>query len=349
MSWVSENKFLTGFGVVMLAGLGTLGTLTYLAMAKYDTSASTFDSAAAQLKRLRETKPALTKPHLDELTAQKQELAVKIGNFQKELKDRVLPLSADPIKPAQFQDKLKDAVAQVAAKAAEAKVELPKNFYLGFEKYQSKPPKDTTATALARQLHAIELVMDALIRTGKNDALELNELTRNPLPEEDTAKRDDGRGGERRRNAGDGADHGMIERVGLSIKITSNEDALHKLMTRLANHEQQLFIIRKVSVQNKQSDSPQRMAGGPPIPLAPATPAPDAAPPAEKPATATPDAPAPAVVPTPAAPVIAANEGPLSYVFGTEKIVSSIELEVLNIEEPKPKQKPEKGGKPKEK
>ena len=46
----------------------------------------------------------------------------------------------------------------------------------------------------------------------------------------------------------------------------------------------------------------------------------------------------------PAPPAAVANEGPLSYVFGTEKITSTIDLEILNIEEPKVN--PDKAGKP---
>jgi hypothetical protein len=46
----------------------------------------------------------------------------------------------------------------------------------------------------------------------------------------------------------------------------------------------------------------------------------------------------------------AGHEGALAYVFGTEKIMTTLELEVLNIEEPKAKSdKPEKGAKKKEK
>ena len=61
-----------------------------------------------------QTKPSLTQKHLDELLAQKQEMTEKIDAFQKELKARVLPVEP-AIKPVQFQDKLKDTVAQVAA------------------------------------------------------------------------------------------------------------------------------------------------------------------------------------------------------------------------------------------
>jgi hypothetical protein len=338
MSWVSENKFLTGFGVVMLAGVGTLGYFTYAAMDKYDAATGKFDGTSAQLKKLQDAKPSLTDANLKELLAQKQELAGKIADLQKVLKDRVLPLPAEAIKPAQFQDKLKETVAQITSKAAAAQVELPKNFYLGFDKYQSSPPNDAAAPLLERELHAVDLVMNVFIKTT---GIEMEKFDREPLPEES--------GGGKKRGGADRSDRGQIEASRLSIKFTSSDGALRKILTDLANHKDQLFIIRNMSVQNKQTESPPRVGAGPQLPPVPATPEQPAPGPAAPAVPAAPAAPAPAT-PPPAAPAPPAHTGPLAYVFGTEKISTILELEVLNIEEPKPKsEKPEKGGKKKEK
>lgn len=335
MSWVSENKFLTGFGAVMLAAVGTLGYLTYAAMDRSDTATSGYDSAVAQLKDLNETKPGLKQANLNKLIAQKTELADKIAAFQKELKDRVLPTEAT--EKVAFQNKLKEAVAQFSAKAAAANVEKPKepkDFYLGFEKYQSQPPDDKATAALARELRAIELVMNVLIKTGN---VELEEFHRDPLPEEGGAA-----GGKRR-----GAGGSMIERATLKLKLTSKDDALRSVLTELANHKQQLFVIRNVAIQNKVMDSPPRAVapGAPGVPVpAPDAPAPGTSPPAvPPPGTPTPAAPAPAAPGAPAAPEVG-----LSYVFGAEKITAAIELEILTIEEPKTdSEKSDKSGKKK--
>jgi hypothetical protein len=336
MSWVSENKFLAGFGAVMLVGVGTLGWLTYSAMDKYDGAASAYDTAAAQLKKLQETKPGLKEANLKELLAQKQELTEKISTFQQELKSRVLP--TETITKVAFQDKLKETVAQITAKAAAAGVERPKEFYLGFGEYQSRPPDDKATPALARELKAIEMVMSALIKTGHID---LEEFQREPLPEEGGSSSGKRRGG----GGGGGSDRGMIERNGLRLKFTSDDQALRKVLTELANHKQQLFVIRNVKVENKAQDSPQR---GPVNAPATPPPAPEGGAAAGTPAPA-PAAPAPSA-PAPAAP--AGNEAGLAYVFGTEKITSTIDLEILNIEEPKAaseKPEKEKGSKKKEK
>lgn len=339
MSWVSENKFLTGFGAVMLVGVGTLGYLTYAAMDKYDAAIAGYDTATSQLKKLQDAKPGLKDSNLKELLAQKQQMTDKIGTFQQELKTRVLPV--EPITKQAFQDKLKETVAQISAKATAANVERPKDFYLGFGEYQSRPPDDKATPGLARELRAIEMVMNVLIKTGN---LELEELHREPLPEEGAVAAGKRRGGDRN-------DRGLVERNGLKLKFTSSDKALRDVLTELANHKQQLFVVRSVSVQNKVAEPPARIGAA-----APAAPAPDPAAPA---ALGTPDPAAPAVAvpaapaaPTPA-PVPAAapgNETALAYVFGTEKITSIIDLEILNIEEPKVNaEKPEKGGKKKDK
>lgn len=352
MSWASENKFLAGFGAVMVAGVGVLGYLTWSAMGKYDEATVNFDSAVQGLKTLQDTKPALTDKQLKELLAQKQSLTEKIGDLQKELRTRVLPI--EPIKKEAFQDKLKETVAQIAAKSAEVKIERPKDFYMGFGEYQSKPPDDKAAPALARQLRAIELAMGVLIKTGN---LDLDELHRDPLPEEGKVKPGDAQPdtGDKKPPGG-GSERGAIERNGIRLKITSTDEALRKILTEFANHKEQLFVIRKVSVQNKQTESPPRLIAAPPppaaaaVPDASAPPAPPALPAPPAPGAATPPpapAPAPGLDPAALAPKA---EGSLAYVFGTEKIVSTIELELLNIEEPKAhSEKPDKGGKKKEK
>jgi hypothetical protein len=249
------------------------------------------------------------------------------------LKARVLPV--EPISKEAFQDLLKETVARVAAKATDAKVERPKDFYLGFGEYQAKPPDAKAAPALARELRAIELVMNVLIEAGN---LELDELVREGIGEEGgkskAADRQSGSG--RVRSSPEKSGSGVIERAGLRIKFTSTDSTLQKVIAGLANHKQQLMIIRKISVLNKQAESPPRVAAEPAAaPVAPATPADPAA------APAAPGNPAGAA---PAAPIAA---GGLSYVFGKEKIVTTIDLELLNIADPEVKA--EKVGKRKDK
>lgn len=324
MNWFSENKFLAGFGAAMLVGLGTLGYLTYSAMGKYDTAVGEFDTAASQLRSLQETKPALTDANLNELNAQKKELGDKIAAFQKELKARVLPV--EPITKEGFQDLLKETVKRVTEKAQDAKVERQKDFYGGFPEYQAKPPEGRAAPALARQLRALELVMNVLNEAGN---LEINEFQRGPLPEESgkpkVANVQPGSG--KQKGSRGKSPSEVIERAGLRIKFTSTDSTQQKVIAGLANHKDQLFVIRKIAVQNQVLESPPRLLGdaaAPVVPPAPSTPDPSVAPAPGAPQ----DPPADAVAPAPPA-----STG-YTYVFGKEKIVTTIDLELLNIVDP---------------
>lgn len=313
MNWLAENKFLAGFGAVMLVGVGALGYLTYSAMDKYDTAAGEFSAKSSELKKLVEEKPALTEANLKALLAQKQALGDKITAFREELKKRVLPV--EPIVPTDFQNQLKDAVRDFTNKAAAAKVQLPKDIYLGFPTYQNAPPDAKAAPALARELKAIGLVMNVLIDAG---SLSLDELKREPLPEEGGKTKAPkpaapAPGPGKKKGSGGNVSSSTIERSRLQLKITSPDSILQKVISGLANHKQQLFVIRKIEVQNKQPESPARLSGSPDALVVPAPAAPDPAAPAD---------PAP---PAPSA---------LAYVLGTEELTATIYLEILKIAAP---------------
>ena len=343
MSWVSENKFLTGFGAVMLVGLGTLGYFTYSAMDKYDAATGKFDTAANDLKRVEGTKPSPKPANLKELEAQKQEVAEKLDALQKDLKSRVLAI--EPMKKEAFQDRLKETVARVTAKAAERHVILqdkPEKFYMGYGKYQSAPPNESAAPVLARQLRAIELIMDTLMSAGE---IEFKELKREDLPEETGIKRTrstDQGGGKKKTgkdSGGESSGQHLVEKSTVTIKFVSKDSALRQVLNALTSHKQQFFIVRRVDVLNEHTESPPKVA----LAAQPAPPAgtPDVAPPPEP-------VPAPGVTPSPApapeaAPAPAARQGSLVYAFGKEKIEATIEIEILDFAEPDAR--PEKSGK----
>jgi hypothetical protein len=324
MNWLAENKFLAGFGAVMLVGVGALGYLTYSAMDKYDVAREEFSGKAAALKSLVEEKPALTEANLKAVVAQKQALGEKITAFREELKKRVLPV--EPVMPTVFQTQLRDAVGDLIKRAEAAKVTLPKDIYLGFPAYQNAPPDANAAPALARELKAIGLVMNVLIEAGN---LTLDEMKREPLPQE-------GGKGKPAKPAAPAPGPGkkkvtvpppLIERSRLQLKITSADSILQKVISGLANNKQQLFIIRKITVQNKQQESPARLAGSPDVPVVTASAGPDAAAPA--------DPAAPTGAPGDAATTPAPAPSALSYLFGMEEVTATIDLEIPNIADSK--------------
>ena len=349
MSWVSQNKFLTGFGGVVLVGAGVLGYLTWSAMGKYETAVGQFDSAVSALKSTEGSKPSPNEANLKELVAQEQEVSDKADALQKDLKSHVL--ETKPLTKEKFQDDLKDTVGRVSAKALERNVVLgdkQEKFYMGYAKYQSAPPDDAAAPALGRQLRAIELIMGALINDS-GGGIELKELKREELPEErgvTRAKSSDQSGKKKEKagkdSAGDGSGHRLVEKSAVTVKFLGPDKALRQVMNAIAAHKQQFFIIRSVSVQNEKMESPQKLSSAsplnPPTPVEDPTKPPEAAPAPGTPPTAAvaPAAPAPQAAP-------AAPQGSLQYAFGTEKVEASLEIEILDFAEPQARQeKPSK-------
>jgi hypothetical protein len=343
MSWASENKFLTGFGVVLLAGVGTLGYLTYSAMGKYETASGEFESAGGELKRLQGVKPFPDDKNLKDLIAQKQTLADKLAGLQTELQGRTLKV--EPMPKEKFQDLLKATVAKIMAKAPEVKVTFPEGFYMDCAKYQTTPPEDAAAPVLARQLRAMELVVQVLLNAG---GIEVKELKRELVPEEKGgAKAPAPRPVPGKGRPGQPADRDtpqrkLIEKTGFRITFTAPDAVLRQVLNNIVASKDQLFIVRRLELKNSAPEPPPKITGLAFTPAAPA--APEAPPSPDAPAApaASPGAPPvvadvaiPGTTPTTGSPEQAPRQqGSLEYKFGTEKVEAVLEIDLLDFAGP---------------
>ncbi len=310
MSWITQNKFLTGFGAVMLVGVGTLGYLTYDASDAYDKAKSEYESAVGELHRLEGLAPFPNDEHLKKFIAQKDELKARIRVLQMSL--AATQLKADSISPTAFQDKLKEAVARVSGKVAEAKVKLPEKFYLGFAEYQSEPPKDAIAPFAFRELRSIEMLMNMLI-----DAKEvtLSELTRSALKGERDPKA--APKVEEKPNAKDKSGDGegkmkLVHKDSITLKFTTSQDRFNKILNQIVSSKEQFFIPRVVTVLNEKQEPPAKSLAAAP-------------------------APAPVLQPdgtTAPAPDGEIRPSQLEYIFGTERLDVTLELDLVDFAEP---------------
>lgn len=335
MSWASENKFLTGFGIVVAAGLGTLGYLTFAAMGGYDEATAALQMAAGDLKIAHATRPH--ESTLKALVKQKEDLSAAIKGLQSELKTRV-PV-VEPVTKAEFQDRLKNSVARVTARSSEVGVKFPQGFYLGCEAYKSGPPTDAAATPLARQLGMIESVVDILLQTG---GIEVQELKRDPISEEQEPARTPappptpakGQAGK------DKPAPKLVHKTSFNIKFASTDAALRQVLNAIVGHKEHFYVVRNIELHNERPDPPAKTAlalakPGQMPPTAPGfvdpTLTPGAVPAPVVPAPAVP-APAPE---TPAAPAPGGPERPaLAYIFGTERVIATLQIESLDFTTP---------------
>jgi len=335
MSKFAENKFMIGFGAVTLAGAGTLAYLTYQASDKYEESLKTLNAAQSELSFVQRRQPVPSEAALRGLVTQNQEIRKKLDDLQQDFKGRVLPVV--PIGKEAFQVQLRDSVARVVASFTERGVTLGKDpkdkdtFYLGYKEYQDKPPEDAAAPLLARQLKAITLVMDLLtdpsLQAGQ---LNLIDLKRERFTEERS------RSAAPDPSAPPGGGRRLVEKTGFSIKFLASDDAFRKILNGIVANRNQLFIIRRITVQNEHLNSPQRSVPGNPGNLPPGTPPPEPAPTPATPGTpGTPTSPAP-----PGSPPAKSRE----YIFGKERVEATIDIEVLDFAEPEKRPGPAKKG-----
>ena len=331
MNWIKANKFLAGFFGVMLVGIAVLGFLLFSAKARHDEISEQYDSQASELNRLLSAKPYPDAKNLQLIAAQKGEHLEAIAELQKNLTGA--EISIDPLSPQQFQDLLRDTVSRVTAQAGAAGMALPEKFFMGFDRYQTEPPRPEAAPVLGRDLKAIEFAVNQLI---KNKVSALTRLDREQIPEEGGtpgAAANSPRGGAPARGARDSAAP-LLRRHPFTLTFVGDHIKFVSALNSVVGSKTQFFIPRLIQVKNQQEKGPSRidpnaMASGFLTPAA---------------AGAPPDPTAGAPLPTPAAPGAAAPAAPgapaatpaenLKYIVGEEKIEVTMNLEIVDFAEP---------------
>ncbi len=373
MNWIKENKFLAGFLGVLLLGVLGGGWLTWSAYGKYDETSQTFEKEAREYNRLRTLKPYPDQKNLAELKNAKDGFAASIMSLQKTLAALVLP--NEELKTQEFQDRLNKTVLAVRTRAAKVAPStpapaalgavavaplklLPDRFYLDFDRYQNELPRtEMAATALNRQLKALEFVANELI-DAKIDALTL--FKRGALPEESgsPAPPPPRASGGKGRGSAPGPAAPLVVKHTLEIGFVSDPTAFRRVLNTLSSTKKQFFIVRSLQVRNLETKGPSRggLEDAPPAPEPPpGAPPADPVPPTPT-QSSTPEillaqaAPARPVPPAgvvkgtvPAAPAAAPGAlpaaapeaqpplAPPKYIVGEEKIVVIIKLEIVDF------------------
>jgi hypothetical protein len=310
MSWIQENKFLAAFGGFMLVGAGALGYLTMDAGGAYEKAAKNYEEKASELTRLHGLKPYPSEENLKAYKAQEKELKDKIDALHKDLAAN--QIKQEPSSATAFQDKLKETVTRVLAKAHEVGLHLPDKFYMGFEQYQSTPPKDVAASALAWELRAMTLVMDLLLEVKD---VEVTGMSRGELKEEKKLPAADPKD---KGKKGDEEKKKLVQKSDFQVKFKTSQDRFQKVLNEIVGNKQQFYIVRNLSVKNEKDKPPSKVVVAP------------AAPPAPAPGTPTPAAPA-----APAAAPAATPGTNLESIFGTEKVEVTLDIDIVQFAEPK--------------
>lgn len=264
MNWFKENPFLAGLIGVTVVIAGALGYLLMQEMTRYQEATDGYSQAVAKLHGLQERAPFPNQKNLETARAQSSEYKKSLEDVRQQLAGMELPLNSS-IRPQQFQDDLRTAVNETAAKAQQAGVALPANFYLGFSQYANNLPSEKAAPHLARQLVLIKQLVQQLIDFKIKS---LDSLDRTPLPQENpnaaTAesaapqRQAQGRPGRAAGNSDRDAEK-VFERYPFDLAFTAEQSKLRVAFNALLNGKD-FLIVRALEVQNTSPAGP--LVGG---------------------------------------------------------------------------------------
>jgi hypothetical protein len=307
MNWFQENRFLGSFlGAFALATL-LAGYFLIHEKGAADDQETRLETTINDLTRLRRSNPFPSEDNLKKTKAQTDTYRSSLLALENELKARTLPIV--PIQPNEFQAQLRQSVNAVIESARASKVQLPANFYLGFDEYATSLPNSAAAPLLGRELKAIEALANAIVGAHV-DAL--NSLTRAPLAEEKTAPTPTPAKARRSKSPlAANAAPGIVEGNSLEFSFSASPTATRKVLNQLVTAREELFVIRTLVVKNQVDKGPKRESA-----------------PQEATARA---ASAPGVIPgaarTPAAPGV-------SFIIGTEHLSVSAKIEIVTLNFP---------------
>ena len=308
MNWFRENRFVGTF--LVFFGVGTLGALWFLFMAKsdWDEASSRFNDTAAELNRLERLSPYPNGENLRKMEAHAENYSSALAKLKDELKTRVAPVT--PMAPNEFQSHLRVAMTTITDKARANKMKLPEKFYLGFDEFAAALPNEVTAPLLGQELVQIEWLLNSLL-DARVEAV--TAFRRTPLLEERGAAPvsptpTSAAGAKPTGTLPTGAR--LFERNVVEATFLSTPGAARKVINQIAGANQQFCIIRLLHVRNEKEKGPPREAAGETTPVVPATtsPAPGGSPGA-KPASGT----------------------ALNFIVGNERIETTAKIEIVRF------------------
>ncbi len=265
---LAQNKFLVGLGAVVLVGAGALGYLTWNASTQYAATHEAYEKLANEYIALQKLPLYPNAENLKKLEEGREQVNVAAEALQAKLASVNLPL--EEISPEQFQDRLRATVSAVTERADGSGVALPANFYLGFDRYQSQPPKTELAPLLWRQLKAIELAVDTLISSRVSA---ITGLTRQPLPGEDgaaaapAAPQRKPRAAAKPAAAAAGAP--LVSEFPFQLSFTAEQAQFRRALNELVANPKQFFIVQPLLVENQNLKPTPRAVAGLPGAVAP--------------------------------------------------------------------------------
>jgi len=242
MNWIKENPFLTGYIALTLLLLGGASYFTLQSYSGYAELEAGYGASVQSLHQLQNRSPYPSQENLAKVRETVEAYRVKMEEFQSALKKYQPPLPAG-VTPEGFQDSLRQTVTAVTEKAEAAQVELPADFYLGFDAYRNSLPSPEAAPHLLRQMEQFRLIVEKLIDT-KVDILT---FTRSPLAIESGPA-----AGEKDREGKQ-----QVVKNFLDLEIRGDQGRIRPAFNNLLQ-QPQFLLIRAVEFHNSSKEGPPK-------------------------------------------------------------------------------------------
>lgn len=238
MSWIKDNQF-----TVVLGGITAVGAIALLAFgmqgrSKYAQALETYQMASDDAMRFERSPlyPTLENAQakhkaLTDYRASVETLSAAFAPFR--------PESAASISPQEFQSRLIEARAAAESAMSAGGVELPDQFFFGFESYTTTLPRSGATAALTYQLEALQ---EAMVALAEARPTELRNFHRPRLAEEDGNSWD----------AGDA----VARPFSFEVTMRGSEAAAREFVSSLLASDNYFYVVRTMRVANERQTPP---------------------------------------------------------------------------------------------
>jgi hypothetical protein len=226
------------------------------------------EKVSSGIKELQSKPASPTDAYLNELREQKKTLTEKIEELRNQM--RQIDIAPPEITAEDFPKSLTAKVLAFRKRAEKESVQIPADFNLGFDEYQTKgkiPPKNL-ASYMGRQLEAVDLLLNTLLET---QPLELRSFQRktpdeppdflvktqapaNPAPPAPAgpAKKND----ESKKTAPPLKASLWAETY--QLEFTNRPERLRSFLNKLASEKKAFLLVRSLKVSNSQEFAPPK-------------------------------------------------------------------------------------------
>ncbi len=264
--WFQKNQWLGRF-VIATGGATLLAlVLLFLAKGRYEDASARFNEASMERSRLERLDPFPSDANYNKMKQYIENYGAALDKFKTELKTHVPPAPAE-LAPNEFQSRLRQAMTATVDKARANKVELPENFFLGFDEFTAALPNTAVAPLLGQELSQIQLLMNIVIDARVDRVIAFK---RTPLPSEGAAAPTPAAGPGKKPGPTTAGSRGesakLIERGVVDLTFTGTPGAARRVINQIASANDQFYIIRTLHVRNENDKGPLREAAAAPAP-----------------------------------------------------------------------------------